>query len=77
MIVAFLFLLASTRNYILSFLAILAISFVMATLFATINLAGWGLGIAESIGVVVFIGFSIDFIVHICHHYTDNHYDDR
>lgn len=72
MVITFMFLLASTGNLILSSLAILSISLVVVSLFATIRLAGWGMGVPESIGVVVFVGFAIDYVVHICHQYQQS-----
>lgn len=76
-VITFMFLLVSTGNLILSSLAILSIGLVVVSLFATIRLAGWGMGVPESIGVVVFVGFAIDYVVHICHQYQQNPFKDR
>ena len=60
-------LLVTTRNYIVSFQAVLSIMLTIATIMSCIKIAGWSVGIAESIGLIVFIGFSVDYIVHMCH----------
>lgn len=64
---AFGVLLITTRNYIVSFQAVLSILLTIATIMSCIKIAGWSVGIAESIGLIVFIGFSVDYIVHMCH----------
>jgi predicted RND superfamily exporter protein len=64
---AFLVLLLTTHNYLVSLYSIIAILMVIATIFSTIYFQGYGIGIAESIALIVFIGFSVDYIVHMCH----------
>jgi hypothetical protein len=66
-IFSFLVLLITTHNYIISFYSIIAILMVISTIFSTIYFQGLGIGIAESIALIVFIGFSVDYIVHMCH----------
>lgn len=35
------------------------------------------MGIAESITVVILIGFSVDYVVHLANHYVESSYNDR
>ena len=44
---------------------------------SSIKLAGWSLGIAESVGLIVFVGFSVDYIVHMCHQYVESTHESR
>ena len=64
---AFFVLLATTHNFVVSLYSIIAILMVIGTIFSTIYFQGLGIGIAESIALIVFIGFSVDYIVHMCH----------
>lgn len=38
---------------------------------------GWEFGVAESITVVILIGFSVDYVVHLANHYVESSYDDK
>lgn len=40
-------------------------------------MCGWELGIAESITIVIVIGLSIDYVVHLANHYVESVYPDR
>ena len=77
MLFAWIVLLITTKNYIVSFQAVLSISLVIATIMSSIMLQGWTLGIAESIGLIVFVGFSVDYIVHMCHQYVESIFEKR
>lgn len=74
---AFLVLLITTKNYIVSFQAVIAITLVLSTIMSAIYFQGWSLGIAESIGLIVFVGFSVDYVVHMCHCYVESLFDKR
>merc|ERR1719384_664594 len=36
------------------------------------QLAGWKLGVAESVAVVIIIGFSVDYVVHLANAYLES-----
>jgi len=74
---AFIVLLITTQNYIVSFYSILTISCVISTIMASIYINDFALGIAESIGIIVFIGFSVDYVVHMSHQYVESVFDKR
>lgn len=74
---AWIVLLISTKNYWVSLQAALSILLVIATIISSIYLQGWSLGMAESIGLIVFVGFSVDYIVHMCHQYIESIHDKR
>ncbi|GMH67833.1 hypothetical protein TL16_g04782 [Triparma laevis f. inornata] len=59
----------SCQNYILASLAILTIGMITTIVFGFLTFAGWGLGILEGILVVLVIGFSVDYTVHLSDSY--------
>tara|TARA_B110000285_G_scaffold80800_1_gene93272 strand:+ start:1716 stop:2195 length:480 start_codon:yes stop_codon:yes gene_type:complete len=66
---SFLVLLLTTKNFYISVMAILSISAIILGLMSMVNLFGWEFGIIESTCVIIFIGISVDYVVHICHQY--------
>jgi len=66
---SFLVLLFTTRNLFVSLIAIVSICSIIASLLSAIRLMGHQFGLIESTCVVVFIGISFDYVVHICHQY--------
>ena len=38
---------------------------------------GWKFGIAESTSTIVFVGLSVDYVVHLCHQYIHEIAPDR
>jgi predicted RND superfamily exporter protein len=60
----------TTGNIWISLYAVLSISSVILFLMGVIKLNGGNFGIIESTCVIVFIGLSVDYIVHISHQYT-------
>jgi predicted RND superfamily exporter protein len=71
-IFAFLVLIVTTKNYRVSLFAIASISLVICSIMATIYLCEWGIGTSESLALIIFVGFSVDYIVHMCHQYVDS-----
>jgi predicted RND superfamily exporter protein len=69
MSMSFLVLLLTTKNFYISVMAILSISAIILGLMSMVNLFGWEFGIIESTCVIIFIGISVDYVVHICHQY--------
>ena len=69
---AWIVLLITTNNYILSTMSLLSIVSVIMTVVCSIKINGWSLGIPESVGIIIFVGFSVDYIVHMCHQYNES-----
>jgi len=74
---AFLVLLIFTRNVIISFFAMVSIFGVMLSVCILVLIAGWDFGIIESIAVIIVIGFSIDYVVHLGHAFLESTLEDR
>lgn len=67
---AFIILMFATMNIIITLYAILSVSFVCAAVSAVMVLHGWEMGASESVAMVVIIGFSVDYVVHLAAHYV-------
>ncbi|KAJ8603469.1 hypothetical protein CTAYLR_005101 [Chrysophaeum taylorii] len=59
----------ATFNYIISSLATITIGLITTIVLGTIHVLGWGLGPLESILIVIVIGFSVDYTVHLADSY--------
>ncbi|CAK0890828.1 unnamed protein product, partial [Prorocentrum cordatum] len=69
---AFVALLVSTRNLIVSVYAVTCVGGVVACVLGFCKSAmGWGLGIAEAVAGVIVIGYSVDYVVHLAHVYCE------
>ena len=69
-ICAFVILLIATRNVLISLYAIVTVTFIVMSVVAVMVLRGWQLGVSESIAMVIIIGFSVDYVVHLAAHYV-------
>ena len=74
---AFVVLVLSTGNWIISALATCTVICILMTEVMLMVLQGWKLGISESVSVVVMIGFSIDYVVHYGASYVECDKEDR
>lgn len=66
---AFLILLGATGNIILSIMSIISVGIVIVSVVAIMVFNGWELGVSESIAVVIMIGLSVDYVVHLAADY--------
>lgn len=62
---AFFVLLGATLNLLLTAMAIFCVAYIVVTIVAIMVLKGWQLGVSECICVVILIGFSVDYVVHL------------
>ena len=69
-VLAFLILLIATKNILISIYAIKSVAFVVLCVVAVMVLKGWQLGVSECIAMVIIIGFSVDYVVHLAAHYV-------
>ena len=77
MIFAFIILVITTQNILLSFISIICVSIVIGTEVAIMSILGWEMGIAESISVVMLIGFSVDYVIHLSADYVHSPFKSR
>lgn len=69
---SFIVLLLTSHNVITSLFSMLSIVGVICSVITVIVLAGWELGISESIALVIVIGLSVDYVVHLANHYVES-----
>ena len=60
----------ATRNWIVTLYAVHAVAFICASEIALQRLRGYEMGVAESIGSICIIGYSVDYVVHLAAHYV-------
>jgi len=62
---AFFVLLLATGNIIQAFISLLCVAVIIVSVLAIMYFQGWEIGISESISMVILIGFSVDYCVHL------------
>lgn len=68
-IFAFIVLTLVTTNMLLALWSIFSVAIVIVSVVAIMVLKGWELGVAESIAIVLLIGLSVDYVVHLAQEY--------
>lgn len=61
----------------MSLYTVFVIGSVSASVLAIMNLMGWTLGFTESLGVDLFVGFSVEYIVYVGYKYSGSMQDSR
>lgn len=74
---AFVVLIIMTHNIIISLYSVASIGGIVVSVISIMEMKGWELGIIESITIVILIGLSVDYIVHLANHYVEIIYPDR
>jgi predicted RND superfamily exporter protein len=74
---AFIILLVATRNILQSVISILSVAQVILSVVAIMHWNGMQLGVSESIAIVILIGFSVDYIIHLSADYMHSKYASR
>eukprot|EP00357_Protocruzia_adherens_P000973 CAMPEP_0115006634 /NCGR_PEP_ID=MMETSP0216-20121206/20623_1 /TAXON_ID=223996 /ORGANISM="Protocruzia adherens, Strain Boccale" /LENGTH=954 /DNA_ID=CAMNT_0002373267 /DNA_START=205 /DNA_END=3072 /DNA_ORIENTATION=- len=75
--ISFVVLIMSTLNLVLAVYAITAIIGIVISVLAFAFMLGWEFGMVVAIAVVILIGFSVDYAVHICHAYVESQAETR
>merc|ERR1712159_718638 len=70
-------LLLATRNVVVAFCAIASISSIVASVMAFMFWLGWKLGVLEALVLVMVIGLSVDYVVHMADAYLEAPAEDR
>ena len=72
MVFAFFMLLISTMNMVLAFFAIICVCIVIISVTFIIVTMDWQLGLSESICIVITVGLSVDYVVHLATDYSNS-----
>lgn len=62
---AFVVMLITTFNFLLSFFALASVSSIVACVLGFAQVLGWSLGIGEAIAAVMVVGLSVDYVLHL------------
>merc|ERR1711924_348309 len=68
---AWVVLIVSTSNFLVSVMAMSSIIGIMVTCFGIMALAGWTISILESICLIIVVGMAVDYTVHLMHSYNE------
>lgn len=74
---AFVVLVCTTYNIILAIYSVISIGSIVVSVIAIIEMIGWELGVSESVAIVILIGLSVDYVVHLANHYVECTLEDR
>jgi predicted RND superfamily exporter protein len=64
-------LVVATTNWVVATMAITSIVGIMLTVFATMVALGWKISVLESVSMIVVVGMSVDYTVHLMHSYHE------
>ena len=59
----------ATGNIIQALTSSFTIGLIIVNVMAIVAYANWELGSGESVGIVVCVGFAVDYVVHLAAHY--------
>ena len=76
-IFAFIILLIATGNILQAFISLVCVAVVIVSVLCIMQLQGWEIGISESISMVILIGFSVDYVVHLSGDYMHSAHQSR
>lgn len=72
LVFSFLVIYAYTKDFVQSALAIFCVGYIILTLICIMVLKKWEMGISESVAVVLLIGLSVDYVVHLAAHVANS-----
>lgn len=67
----------ATGNFIVALLAALSIGLIIINVLAMVIYNDWQLGSSECVGVVICVGFAVDYVVHLASHFVHSRHQDR
>ena len=76
-VLAFSIMIISTQNILIATYAIISVLWIVLTVVGVMVMNGYELGVSESIAMVIIIGFSVDYVVHLGAHYVHKKSPDR
>ena len=76
-VLAFTIMLISTQNVLIALYAIISVAWIVLVVVGFMVMNGYQLGVSESIAMVIIIGFSVDYVVHLGAHYVHKKSPDR
>ena len=77
MVFAFIVLLLATKNLVQASVSLLCVAIIIVWVVGIMVMKGWQLGVSESISVVILIGFSVDYVIHLSADYMHSSFQSR
>jgi protein dispatched 1 len=77
MVFAFIVLLIATGNFVQAGMSLVCVAIIIVWVVGIMVMKGWELGVSESISVVILIGFSVDYVIHLSADYMHSSYETR
>lgn len=66
-----------TKDIIVTALSTFSLGMIVSNMLCTISFMDWQIGVVESTGVIVFIGISVDYVVHFGYSYVTAPFSNR
>jgi len=76
-IFTFIILLLATLNLLQAFISVTCVGIVLLSMLAIMKMVGWDIGVSESLSMVIMIGFSVDYVVHLSSEYMHSVHPSR
>ena len=76
-IFTFIILLLTTLNLLQAFISVICVGIVLLSMLAVMAMRGWQIGVSESLSMVIMIGFSVDYVVHLSSEYLHSVHQSR
>ena len=72
-----LILLITTQNFIQAFISLLNVAVIISSVLSIEYMLGWEIGVSESLSMVISIGISVDYVVHLSSDYIHSAHKSR
>ena len=76
-IICFVILLMATGNIIQALISLICVALVIVSVLSIEYALGWEIGVSESLSMVILIGFSVDYVVHLSSDYVHSAHESR
>lgn len=73
----FIILLVATGNVVQAAVSLICVAVVIVTILSIEYILGWEIGVSESLCMVILIGFSVDYVVHLSSDYIHSAHTKR
>lgn len=77
LILAFVIIMLSTKDFVLTCMAVFTIFLIVVALIATIVWIGWSVSVLESICLTILVGLSVDYTIHLANSWRESDLKNR
>jgi predicted RND superfamily exporter protein len=76
-LLSLLILILTTQNIYISLISVYCITSIIMCMMSMMYFQGWSFGMVESTSLIIYVGISVDYVVHIAHQYIHGISEDR